>query len=234
MGLLVGVGCAVIGIRAGLSASETVVGINFRRTSGETEMPVTDSAGVVVVQTNWNNSDGSADGTTANISTPISGKIVDSTGKQTGLTIAWDYDGSWSAGNSGNADERLMDGYLDNHEHDHNTCTVSVAGISAESFDVYVYFGSNADNRQGLIGIDGSDTYSFNTHSSGSKSFPGAYLRTTDTGSGYPDANYAVWSNLTGSAFTISQPYRAGANSGIHGMQIVITPPSSGTLFIFM
>ncbi|MDP6525082.1 MAG: hypothetical protein QGH15_12745 [Kiritimatiellia bacterium] len=212
-------------------AGDVVVGINFRRVTGQTEMNAGDTAGVVVSQANWNNSDGAETGTTVNISSPVGAVIVDSAGLDTDLGIDWHFDTTWSANNAGNGDEELMTGYIDNTATGAGhvePATLTISNINAISFDVYAYVGSDVNNRTGRIGIDGYDTYSFNTHSSG-KTFPADYLRTTDTATAYPDANYAVWSNLTGEAFTMSH-YRGNNNSGVHGIQVVMAVVGAGRI----
>jgi hypothetical protein len=51
---------------------------------------------------------------------------------------------------------------------------------------------------------------------------------TTDKGTGYPNANYAVWSNLTASSFTMTMT-KGNNNNGVNGRQIVmhsVAPPA--------
>ncbi|MGI9239622.1 MAG: hypothetical protein ACR2RV_02410, partial [Verrucomicrobiales bacterium] len=70
------------------------------------------------------------------------------------------------------------------------------------------------------------DTYSFTTFSAdpnGGGGFdPSDFLQTTDTGAGNPDANYALFSGLTGDAQTFDL-IRGSSNSGFHGVQVIGT-----------
>ncbi|HSR87361.1 MAG TPA: Calx-beta domain-containing protein, partial [Pontiella sp.] len=201
-----------------MAADGDVVSVNFRSSGGQTEMPASDSAGAVVSRTNWNNTNGTNAGTTANISGPTSGKLVNDSGADSGLNISWNFGTTWAASNSGNANSRMMSGYVDNNT---GVGTITVSNINASSYSVYAYIGSDGNGRTGTIGIDGADTYSFSTDSAG-KTYPNDYVQTTDTGNGNPAANYAVWTNLTGSEFTLTHT-RGSDNSGIHGIQIVYT-----------
>jgi len=220
---------ATLGILPGSAAvghARTVrVGINFRHSDYVALVSGAD-VGAVVRHDGWNNSKGGAGREVGDASELVGETIKDSTGAATSLTIAWSYDGTyadWGARDS--EDEDLMAGYLDILTLDDDN-TVAIGNIPAGStYDVYAYFGANADNRTGTIGIDGAATYSYNTHSA-DKDFPTDYLQTTDTGTGYPDANYAVWTGLSGTSFTLRQNKLVAGGSGnlgLHGIQIIIT-----------
>jgi hypothetical protein len=201
-------------------ASGGNVGLNFAANSQS--LPASDSAGAVVSFANWNNLANGAGS---------SSSVLDSTGGVSGITVAWDgFEGTWNSRNSAaNGDEEMMRGYCDNQS---GSATVTVANVTAASYDVYVYFGSDTDGRTGTVGIDGASTYSYKTYSS-THPFPSSHTVTTDTGTGYPSANYAVWQNLTASSFTMVFTLPAGGvNSGLNGMQIIMhggTPPPTNT-----
>lgn len=78
--------------------------------------------------------------------------------------------------------------------------------IPYEAYDIYVYFASDVNTRTGSV-TDGSTTYYYNildnmiTDASGNALF----AQTTSTTNGaFPEANYAVFSGLTGDSQTIS------------------------------
>lgn len=82
--------------------------------------------------------------------------------------------------------------------------SVFISDIPFGSYDIYVYFSSDAAGRTGTV-TDGTTIYSFSTIGTPSVSGANAVLtRTTDTGAGYPDANYAVFSGLSGNSKTIT------------------------------
>lgn len=101
--------------------------------------------------------------------------------------------------------------------------TVTLTGIPYASYDVYVYFGSETNNRTGTVSSTTAGvSYSFTTQVvSGT---PGNYLRTTDTGNGNPLANYAVFSGQSAATFEVKLTVGANQNTmGIYGIQVVET-----------
>jgi formylglycine-generating enzyme required for sulfatase activity len=185
------------------------VGLNF--IGNAHSMAASASAGAVVAFANWNNLSGVSGS---------SSSLLMSTGGVSGLRVAWDgFEGIYNTRSSAtNGDEDMMWGYCDNTA---AGATVTVSFITAPLYDVYVYFSSDTDGRTGTVGINGASTYSFATYGNSSHSFPSGYRVTSDTGTAYPNANYAVWSNLTGSSFAMTMT-KAGNNNGLNGMQIVM------------
>ena len=208
-------------IAGNASAALTAISLNFRNGSGS--LLVTGTAGVVP-QSNWNNTDGAQPGdTSANPADIVGSTIVDSTGSTvTGLDIAWAGGNMYSTDNSGNEDQILMDGFLDGGCPKTVTFTGLPAAYTSTGYDVYVYFGSDGDGRTGKVS-DGTTTYSYATSSNDPPAFPGGYALTTDTGSGHPSANYAIFSDLNAANFTITATVVSG-NNGMHGLQVVQIP----------
>lgn len=141
------------------------------------------------------------------------------------LGIADQY-GAWGIGSvtapdtDGTYNKAILDGYGNTATSD----TLSLSGISYLQYNVLVYFSSDTDGRTGTIS-DGTTTYSFSTMgiAATSDSSGNAILtQTTDTGSGNPSADYAVFSGLSGSSQTLTLATSAGM--GIAGMQIVAVP----------
>src|SRR5687767_11166010 len=93
--------CAVALLFVAEADAESI-GINFRRSTGQTLMDPSESAGVTP-QINWNNTDGAATGNgAANITGPTANSLINSSGSVVpGLGFTWSSNGTWSAPNSG-------------------------------------------------------------------------------------------------------------------------------------
>lgn len=209
------------------------IGFNFSSDREDAALGPDESAGVVP-QVNWNNWDGIPSDVTENtlrsqldIASPNPEVVTDSNGTpHPGVTVNWQSRNAWNTDNGvSNGDNKLMNGYIDN-DADTPQVTVDVgdlpAAITEGGYDVYVYIGSDGNGRTGTV-TDGTTTYSYTTFSQQAGAFPGAYAVTTDTAGGNPNANYAVFSGLTGDSFSITVD-RGSNNSGIHGLQIVGVP----------
>ncbi len=202
-----------------------------------------------VEQRNWNrtidlaNNDVDASGDITKIGTPNLGELVDSSGTvigdgATGVGV------SFSAGNGAFSSQpdpatpygRLFNSFIFGRDtgvagQDPDS-SITLTGIPYASYDVYVYFGSESDNRIGTISSSSAGTtYSFTTDvNTGS---PGSYLQTTDTGTAYPQANYAVFSGQTGGTFDVTVTVGALQNSmGIYGIQVVDTSGAGGPMMV--
>ncbi|MGD9417440.1 MAG: putative Ig domain-containing protein [Verrucomicrobiota bacterium JB025] len=203
----------------------TGIGINFVSSAGNgigVSVPANAYAGLPdVAQRNWNQTTpfSATSGNTTRITSPQSGVIVDSTGTATPVTMSCTMANLWSANNETITPYGpLYSGYLDTSAGTPQA-TVSLSGIPYANYDVYVYFGNNAaTGRTGQV-TDGVTTYSFTTRPP-STTTPGSYIRTTDTGTAYPSASYAMFTGKTGSDLTITY-LRGNNNGGIHAIQIV-------------
>jgi len=171
-----------------------------------------DTVAGVVPSTGWVSTDGGADAAGG-----ANGSITN------GITVDWSSNGTWNTNNGGdNGDNKLMNGYVDAIGGD-GAAQVAISGINAEfadGYDLYVYFGSDGNNRTGKVSLVDGATYSFNTASAQGGDFPAQYARTTDEGDGNPAANYALYEGLSGDAQTVDL-IRGSSNSGFHGIQIV-------------
>ncbi|MGI9244112.1 MAG: hypothetical protein ACR2RV_25165, partial [Verrucomicrobiales bacterium] len=197
------------------------LGLSFSRASDPVILSAGDSAGVpAVAQTNWNSvSSGFQNGNNSDL-TPGSASLVDDSGTASGALVTWSGDTTWSTNNgTSNGDNKLMNGYLD--ETGGAASTITFTNIPYSEYDVYVYFGSDGNNRTGSVS-DGQTTYSYSTSSNTGGGFPGSYNQTTDTGNASPAANYAIFSSKTGSSLTITNT-RGSNNVGVQGIQIVET-----------
>jgi MYXO-CTERM domain-containing protein len=186
------------------------------RNSGPSLAP--GAAAGVVPTTNWNN---------INNSDFVSGMfgplpLVDAAGEQI-ARLTWSATGTWGRASIGGPDGDMMSGHIE--ATDAGSTSVLVEGLSDNysSYDVYVYVGDDAGNRQGEIRFNGGPLQNFT-----SKIFDGTYTIGTD---------YFLFSGVTGDSFTVSvEPVGdLGANrTGIRGVQVVGVPePSSLILAAF-
>ena len=197
----------------GVGPGSKGVSFNSNRDNDVAAMDADTVAGVVP-STGWVSTDGGADAAGG-----ANGSITN------GFTVDWSSNGTWNTNNGGaDGDDKLMNGYIDAIGGD-GAAQVKISGISgafADGYDLYVYFGSDGNNRTGKIALEGGATYSFNTFSQQAGDFPAQYTETTDEGDGNPNSNYAVYKGLTGDTQTVNL-IRGSSNSGFHGIQIVGT-----------
>lgn len=153
---------------------------------------------------NWNNS--YPNNPTAN--------LPDGSGGVTTVDIAYGSYNTWSIQTShpgvdanGSYNRELLNGYLNSGSGNVPTnSSVTITQIPFSYYDLYVYFSSDTPGRTGTV-TDGTTRFSFTTIGKASitnASGNAVLTRTTDTGTGYPAANYAVFTGLTGSSKTIS------------------------------
>jgi len=219
------------------STAQAQIGVNFR--GGQTEPAtigpdVTGTAGVVP-QGNWNNVGGNDaavdhDATVTN--------LVTASGTNSGASVTWSTDETWTstangpAGDAGgNQDRNLMDGYIDAVA-SQPTATVDFNSIPYAAYDVYVYVGSDGNERTGNARLNGDlastrwfETFtavdSFNTaadYYEGTFTSEGDAVAQADIdGHGY---NYVVFRDIIGSDAQVGVT-RGTNNVGVHGVQIV-------------
>ena len=208
---------AVVSLNLDVFGTIGTVGTDFRSGAG-------DIAGVVPVG-NWT---GTWNGSFAQFG---HGDMIDSDGNLTtidmnvvgfndfsiqGSQMAQDADGTWN--------RALLNGYSNaGAAVDPPVSTVTIDEISYSSYDIYVYFGSDDASRSGTV-TDGTTTYSFNVLDDMVAGPNAVFQQTTDTGAGNPEANYAVFSGLSGAMQTIT--VNIPDFGGVSGVQIVDTGPS--------
>jgi hypothetical protein len=173
-------------------------------------------AGIVAV-TNWNNS---------YPNDPVAA-LSDNSGAPTTVSIAYNSYNNWSIQSShpgadanGTYNKELLNGYLNSGTGQSPAASeISITQIPFSYYDLYVYFSSDTAGRTGTV-MDGTTIYSFSTIGSPSIAGVNAMLaRTTDTGTGYPSANYALFSGISGTNKTIT--CNLPLWGGIAGFQIV-------------
>ncbi len=171
----------------------------------------------IVATNNWNDS---------YPNDPVA-NLVDNNGAPTTVAIAYNSYNTWSIKNShpgadanGSYNKELLNGYLNSGAGQiPATSTVSITQIPFSYYNLYVYFSSDTAGRTGTV-TDGTTTYSFTTIGSASIFGANAVLtQTTDTGTGYPSANYALFAGISGAIKTITCDIPLFG--GIAGFQIV-------------
>lgn len=176
---------------------------------------VGEEAGVVLAG-NWTNS----------FPSNITQDLQDSTGASTLLDIApmapftfslqgthpgQDADGSWN--------KEMLNGYLNaGSSSTPAQSSIALSQIPYSSYDIYVYFGADDATRAGTVSLGGT-TYDFNVLDNMIGGADAAFAQTTSTGGAQPEANYAVFSGLSGASQTIS--VNIPDFGGISGFQVV-------------
>lgn len=219
------------------AAQPPSIGVNFIGGFGG-HFPTDDASSLVpadvagfVPQGNWNNvapwsvlmSNG-GDPNRAEVGSATN--LLDSAGLPTGVNVTWSGSNTWAATNPSidNANERLLDGYLDNSAAI-PLVDIVLTGIPYTAYDVVVYFGSDGNGRDGSIQLnEDPSTQRFFITATGGGAFngePGSFVETTAvTPSSAPESNYVYYETVVGGTLRI-QNIRGSSNSGIHGFQIV-------------
>lgn len=195
-----------------------------------------------VEQNNWNrtadlvNSVAGSMGGVESIETPNTGALVDSSGEvvgdvNSGVALSFAAGrGSFSfAVQEFLPYQRLFNSFIFGTDQDGFSpdTTVTVSNIPYATYDAYVYFGSEFNGRTGTIGSTSADTiYSFTTASNPNRAggVGPTFVETTDTGTGNPPANFAVFRSQTAPVFDVTSTVNAAPflnTMGIFGVQIV-------------
>ncbi len=205
------------------------IGVNFQDDVAGVPLAAATVAGAVP-QANWNNATGTG-GAISNLSADVSGAAV-----PTAVTVSWSGSANtWAStgrGEENNAfapggDRDLMTGYLDTT--DVTVTTVSLSDIpapySTNGYDVYVYILGGVPGRGGAYNI-GSITYQGDSATNPADHSLDAGLDHNDVGT------YMLFSNVTGSSFTLTATPNFGApfRAPINAIQIVERIPEPATL----
>lgn len=218
-------------------------GVNFQSDNGNGALiPAEEIAGHPdVAMKGWNNSvPGIIAGSIADLE---GGVLKDASGTDLGAafgtTMTWLADTDWEIGNAFpgaggiiGGDSKLFTGYIDNTGIDQNV-SIDLTNLPYASYDVYVYFGSDGNNRTGNIALlDGSDNelgrFDFTTDAAKSPFGPDDYVVTESTDGSNPASQVAVFRGITESSISIQHIW-GDSNSGITGFQIVSASPLDTT-----
>lgn len=201
----------------------------------------------VVSAANWNDTwlmNGNASGNTG----LAWNNLVDNTGAATGVSVTYNNYLNWwqyysvqgsAPGQDANGtyNRNLLNGFWnDGAGNDAGGASISLSGITYGAYDLYVYFNSDAANRNGSVSV-GSTTYYFTTLGTGAFGGDNNAVLTqatatsgSNTGTGAnPAADYAVFTGLGGGSQNIN--VNIGDWGGFAGFQIVAVPePGTITL----
>lgn len=175
-------------------------------------------------------------------STYPTANLMDNTGAATTLSLSsFNNSGMWNLGShpgqdaNGTYNNELLNGYINGTGAGNTGFTLSQ--IPYSTYDIYVYFMSDDGTRVGTV-TDGASTYYFGADPGSVVSGGNAVLTqatATDNSGFNTQANYAVFSGLTGASQTISTEFFSAdgvtANyGGITGWQVVAAPvPEPGS-----
>ena len=204
------------------SAFARILSVNFESAANNSgdELAITETAGVRPVA-QWNNINVGAAGTTHAVNIAATA-LKDDTGAITTGTISTNL-GSAYIGSSGSGqlttDRKMMSSYMSwdpvDGSNPEDTGTITIANLPANytaGYSVYVYFDADVNNRTFDVTINGTTITGADA-----TTFNGTYKNaSTSTG----DANYAVFTGLTASSFTVAMNSNTG-RAAINGIQIV-------------
>ena len=211
----------------------TAVAVCFNNQAGEVTGYGLSSAmyagAPTVRQKNWNRTNPlgfPANGSESAIATPNAGALVDSAGNPTTMTMSFSAVGAWSDDNEDQTPYgRLFSAFI-YHDSASPDVTISLGNVPYAFYDVYVYVGAGANGSKTTVSNEAS-TYSFTTSSnttSGGSLGADVYTESTSA-SGFPQANYCVFRNVSTSTFSFKAS-RDNINAGIFGFQVVQRTPT--------
>jgi hypothetical protein len=221
---------ATASLLAASSAMGASIGVNFSGGGGgpgndaadQRDLLPTQAAGVVP-STNWNNATG------FNATLPA---LLSDAGP-TAASVTWATNGVWTAHDTpvgSDPNQVLMNGYIDDTTAAPDPpTTISFSNLPfIGPYDVYVYYGSDGNDRTGTITASNSPTvYNIATNSN---PFDGEFtLATPEDDAAVDNGEYALFSGVTGNALTITAT-RVSNNIGVHGVQLVGTIPEPASL----
>lgn len=177
-------------------------------------------------QQNWNctsvlSSWNTPSGTTANIATPVAGKIVNSAGSQTTTTVSWTSDNAWFCGNGGSSTGRLLNGYL--VASSGTPANVTLANVPFSTYDVLVYVGSDGSGQNGHVRLNNSALSDKYFTSFSGRPINDFTLPVVSSATRPWQGNVIRFTNVTGTTVNV-KAYPDGETwetVGIHAIQIV-------------
>ncbi|OYW73173.1 MAG: hypothetical protein B7Z37_22560 [Verrucomicrobia bacterium 12-59-8] len=162
---------------------------------------------------------GGVNGDVSDVASPALGKLVDSSGADTNVNIAWTASGMWYTGNNGSSNQRLMNTFL--NVGDDTPVSVTLSNISFSQYDVIAYVGSYTDGNHGYLRLN--DDAATDRHFLANSTRPQSeFIEPGLSSESRPwRGNVLRFRNLTGSTFNIKL-YRYGNDAvGLHAIQIV-------------
>jgi hypothetical protein len=203
------------------STTELTAGYSINFVGSATAMGATERAGVVP-RTHWTNAAG------ASRTTPL--PLNDENGTITDASVTWTADSIWATSVTDQAgDRRLMKGYLDTGSQ--RATTVSVTGLVAATYDVYVYVdGDNGSaSRSAVYQLTGPGivTTTVNLIDPPNTNFSGTFTEATNSSGNY------VKFRINGTGFTLTAtPGTASDNTRrapVNAIQVIPSTIASDT-----
>jgi hypothetical protein len=207
-------------VGATVTGEAGAISINF--VGNGTSMSAAETAGVVP-KPYWNNATG------ASRTAPLA--LIDESGTATTASLTWSSNTTGSTGISDLAgNNRFMKGYL--YTTSSGAATVTITGLSAGTYDVYVYSdgnnGSNTRTSAYQISGAGIPAASTNLTDAASTNFAGTFVQANNSSGNY------VKFRITGSGFTVTATPGQSSNSirraQVNGLQIVPVVPGTFTV----
>jgi uncharacterized protein (DUF1800 family) len=177
-----------------------------------------------VPQMNWNNTRDLAGwntttGDTSDIVRPTPNVLVNSAGTATGVTVAWSSGNAWTSGNGGSANQRLMDGFIQN---DGDTpASVTLSGVTFPTYDVLVYVGLNYDGAHNFARLNDNTATDKHFYTGSSKPESNFIEPIGSTAARPWRGNVIRFRNVTGSSVNVKVFHTGTSGAGIHAVQIV-------------
>ncbi len=194
--------------------------------NGGLPVPNTTAGAPGYVAADWNSAwnegvSGSASATVNN--------LWDSSGNNSGASITYSCPDLWQIQMSnpardadGTYNKQMLNGYLDSGSAG-GQCTVAISAIPYSSYSLIVYFSGDTAGRAARMNV-GSTTYYFTVMGTAANSGTNAvFTQATSTTSNSPTANadYAIFSGLTGASQTLDYTASVAGAGGIAGFQVV-------------
>ena len=180
----------------------------------------------VVPQMRWNNTIplrtySRPSGSTVDIVSPASGVISKSNGQTVpGMTVQWTSAHSSNTWNNGNADQKLMNGFI--RAYDTQAASLTVQGIPFASYHVFAYVGGSYDGQEGSVKLNNETTTNrFFITASAPPQRTWTEIAPFTPAIPFPIGNVVRYPNRTGSSFTVSVTNINGYALGLHALQIV-------------
>lgn len=201
--------------------SANVISVDLGKASTEA-LEASDVAGRVPAS-NWTVASGTPD---------LSGVALNySDGAASGATLTADFSGNLTTrvGVTGDANTEMFNsggGILGASGSDITVSGLSTAGAWAGGYDVYVYFApSSLDNASRTLNLTIGGTSYYAELVTGSSNYSSTFDLVDSTKNWEREfGNYAVFSGVTGSSFTLNATSNFSGTIGLTGMQIVAVP----------
>jgi hypothetical protein len=235
-----------IGVAAATTQAQSTISWNMDRwgftlapgNNGGLPVPNTTAGAPGYVAANWNSAwnEGVSSSSSATVN-----NLWNSSGNNSGASITYSCRDLWQIQMSnpaqdadGTYNKQMLNGYLDSGLAGLSS-TIAISSIPYSTYDIIVYFTGTDAGRGATLNV-GSTTYDFTSMGGAAISGGNAlFTQATSTTSGSPtaDANYAIFTGLTGASQTLDYTALVDGAGGIAAFQIVAAPePGSMVLAV--